>query len=182
MPRPGKASAPVVPTPDPESINLGPIASQILSILEAVDYHSRMTRRLQNQLANITSELVKLQEKTDPGKSSSADTTAANVLRRTISVLSINSSNSEQISSTGHKNQEPANDEQSVSKSTSQRSKHKKGNKSLTTNVQSQSRHYIQRIKPSKTLIIGDSVRIRIRIRIVTGETPKRQSLTRTCD
>ena len=28
----------------------------------------------------------------------------------------------------------------------------------------------------------GGKDRIRIRIRIVTGETPKRQSLTRTCD
>ena len=120
MPRPGQASAPVVPTPDPESINQGPTDCQISLIPEAVDYHSRMIRRLQNQLANITSELVKLQEKTDPEKSNPAETTAANVLHKTISVSSINSSSSEQTSSTPHKSQEPANDKQSGSKSTPQ--------------------------------------------------------------
>lgn len=160
--RPGQTSVPVMPTPEPTTMNQGPVESQMSSVLEALAYHSRMISSLQDQLTTLTSELVKLQERAtltqgNPVKKS-AETLSANVLHRTISVSSINSSASEQPSSLPQMTLESVSKNEADSKSVRHKTKSKKGNKSQAANVQSQSRHYIPRIQPSKTLIIGDSI------------------------
>lgn len=158
--RPGQTS--VMPSPEPTTIYQGPVESQMSSVLEALAYHSRMISSLQDQLTNLTSELVKLQENATLKKGSSvkksAENLSASVLHRTISVSSINSSASEQPSSLPQMTLESVGKNEADSKPVRHKTKSKKGNKSQAANVQSQSRHYIPRIQPSKTLIIGDSI------------------------
>ena len=94
-------------------MNQGPIESQMSSILEALAFHSTMINSLRDQLTTLSSELVRLREhvtKKDLNAEANevhADTTSANVLQRTISVSSINSSASDQSTSTPQKSQEP---------------------------------------------------------------------------
>ena len=152
-----------MPTPKPKINNQDPVESQMSSILEALEYHTRMISNLQNQLTNLTSEVVKLQEHAEQRKSrtteNQAETQSASVLQRSISVSSISSTSSEQVSSTLHRVQQKVNNEQTRSDGTLQGNKSKMGiNKTKTSVTQSQSRHHICSIQPTKTLIIGDPI------------------------
>lgn len=130
--RPGQTS--VMPSPEPTIIYQGPVESQMSSVLEALAYHSRMISSLQDQLTNLTSELVKLQENATLKKGSSvkksAENLSASVLHRTISVSSINSSASEQPSSLPQMTLESVGKNEADSKPVRHKTKSKKGNKS----------------------------------------------------
>ena len=164
--RPVQASVPVQPqsVPTASSMNQGPIESQMSSILEALAFHSSMINSLRDQLTTLSSELVRLREhvtKKDLNPEANevhADTTSANVLQRTISVSSINSSASDHSTSTPQKSQEPpaVNVEQEGSKKIPWKTKIKP-NKLPATNPQSRPRQRRQ-FQQSKILIIGDSI------------------------
>lgn len=164
--RPVQASVPVHPTsvPTASSMNQGLIESQMSSVLETLAFHSSIINSLREQLTTLSSELVELREHVTKKNLNTeenqvhADTTSVNVLHRTISVSSINSSASDQSTSTPQKSQEPAavNVEREGSKKIPWKSKIKP-NKLPVTNTQHQPRQNRQS-QQSKTLIIGDSI------------------------
>ena len=173
--RPGTITEPAVPPTVTPRLQGTPMERQMAAILESLAYHSRMITSLQEQLSNLTTEVLKLQQQ--PPVNKTMATTGKNLpaaRERTFSVLSVESERSSIDSADNDDSQDVIN----VQTPTLPRSKSKPkklADKQNQDNSQRPQRPQKTKPKsksktsePSKgpnTLIIGDS--------IINGINPK---------
>ena len=157
--RPSQASVPVI-TQQETTI---PVVDKMSAIFELIAYHSQMISSLQDQLTNLTSEVIKLQEQASQRKTPQSENQSdvESGMFRAPSIISIDSTPcSAQASSTPKKIQKD--DCQMPSKSKMQM---KKANQytNKPKNTQIKAKKAVQRKsgetpKSTKSLIIGDSI------------------------
>ena len=167
--RPGTITEPAVPPTVTPRLQGTPMERQMAAILESLAYHSRMITSLQEQLSNLTTEVLKLQQQPPVNKTTA--TTGKNLpaaRERTFSVLSVESEHSS-IDSADH---DESQDEINIQTPTLPRSKSKPKKLADKQNQDNQQRpQRPQKTKPKSkpsevnatlrsqnTLIIGDSI------------------------
>ena len=159
--RPSTISEPAVPpVPPPETSRLQgtPMEGQMAAILESLAYHSRMITSLQEQLSNLTTEVLKLQQQPSVTKATSEEnlpTTRA----RTFSVLSVGSEPSSSEISDIDQSQVELNDQTpTLPKSKSRPKKLRVSKTQGSQKSKPKSKLSKAKSKTPKTLIIGDSI------------------------
>ena len=163
-------AGPPVPPPETSRLQGTPMEGQMAAILESLAYHSRMITSLQEQLSNLTTEVLKLQQQPSVIKTTAQENLPV-TRERTFSVLSVES----ELSSIDSADIDQSQGEINVQTPTLPKPNSKP--KKLTVNP-TQENQRPQKTKPKskpsedkvmsntpKTLIIGDS--------IINGINPK---------
>ena len=155
--RPMTASGPAEPPAETSGLQGTPVERQMAAVLESLAFHSKMITTLQEQLTNLTTEVLKLQQQPPVTKATTEENVPA-TRSRTFSVLSVESESSSIQSADLTQSQSVDKDQTpTLPKSKSRPKKLGVGKAQQNQGPQKSKRSKVMLTTP-KTLIIGDSI------------------------